>query len=228
MGVKISSISLGFDQCYLVRSGGVILVDAGAPGKGKNLLRVMEKAGISAQELRLVIITHGHWDHIGSAGQIKDLTGAAIAMHEREVHWLENSLTPLSPGVTAWGRAFGSVLKLFMPFVKIEAAVVDIRFDDEDFPLSPYGIPGKVIHTPGHSSGSVSVLLDSGEVFVGDLAMNRFPLRLTPGLPIFAQSEEAVRKSWRRLLDEGARTIYPAHGKPFSADVIRRILGEEL
>ena len=59
--------------------------------------------------------------------------------------------------------------------------------------LAGYGIPGKIIYTPGHSMGSVSVLLDNGEAFVGDLAMNEFPLRLSPGLPIFAEDMEKRR-----------------------------------
>lgn len=72
--------------------------------------------------------------------------------------------------------------------------------------------------------GSVSVLLETGEAFVGDLAMNKLPLRLTPGLPIFAENVPKMTESWQVLLNEGARRIYPAHGKSFSIDVIRRIL----
>jgi glyoxylase-like metal-dependent hydrolase (beta-lactamase superfamily II) len=67
-------------------------------------------------------------------------------------------------------------------------------------------------------------LLDTGEAFVGDLAMNRFPLRLSPGLPIFAEDQAAVVESWRSLLDQGATTVYPAHGKPFPAEVIRKAI----
>ena len=72
----------------------------------------------------------------------------------------------------------------------------------------------------------MSILFDSGEVFVGDLAMNRLPLRLTPGLPIFAVDVEKVKESWRRLLDRGARYVYPAHGKPFPAEVMRKTLAK--
>ena len=61
--------------------------------------------------------------------------------------------------------------------------------------------------------------------FVGDLAMNRFPLRLSPGLPIFAENPDALVESWERLLNEGATTVYPAHGKPFPAEIIRRAIG---
>ncbi len=171
-----------------------------------------------------MVITHGHWDHIGSAKEIKESTGAKIAIHDCEAHWLEESLTPLSPGVTAWGRIFYAMHKKFMPFIKIPAVDVDIRLGDEEFSLREYGILGRVIHTPGHSYGSVSVLLDSGQAFVGDAAMNRLPLRLTPGLPIFAVDQVLLKQSWRLLLEEGAREIYPAHGKPFSADILREII----
>ena len=90
--------------------------------------------------------------------------------------------------------------------------------------LNIIGISGKVIYTPGHSSGSVSVLLDSGEAFVGDMAMNKFPLRFSPGMPIYAENIQSLLDSWQTLLDEGVKTVFPAHGDPFSADIIRKEL----
>ena len=87
-----------------------------------------------------------------------------------------------------------------------------------------YGIPGKVIYTPGHSWGSVSVLMDSGEAFVGDLAMNMLPMRLNPGLPVFGDDFQIIKKSWRKLLDMGAKTVYPAHGKSFPVEILYKDL----
>ena len=103
-------------------------------------------------------------------------------------------------------------------------AKVDIALGDEEFSLAPFGISGKVLYTPGHTLGSVSVLLDSGNAFVGDLAMNGIPFHFRPGLPIFAEDLELVKRSWRLLLDQGAKVIYPGHGKPFRADIISRLV----
>jgi glyoxylase-like metal-dependent hydrolase (beta-lactamase superfamily II) len=187
-------------------------------------LRALESQGLPANDVRLVVLTHGHWDHIGSAAEIKSATGANIAMHRAEVPWLENSLKPLSPGVTVWGKILAAVHRPFMPLINVPAARVDTLLDDRPCPLQEYGIPGQIIHTPGHSPGSVSLLLESGEAFVGDLAMNKLPLRLSPGLPIFADDQDAVISSWKTLLDRGAETIYPAHGKPFAASVIANLI----
>jgi glyoxylase-like metal-dependent hydrolase (beta-lactamase superfamily II) len=64
-------------------------------------------------------------------------------------------------------------------------------------------------------------VLDSGDAIVGDLATNRMPLRLRPGLPIFAEDMAQVKCSIEKLLAAGVKTIYPAHGKPFPADVLK-------
>jgi len=184
----------------------------------------MEKIGVKPEEIRLLLLTHGHFDHIGGAKEIKEITGAKIALHASEREWLEKSQKPMPPGVTPWGRFMCKTIKLFLPLIKIPAANVDIVLGDQDLPLSPYGIEGKAVHTPGHSPGSVSVLLESGQAFVGDMAMNTLPLRWGPGLPIFAEDMATLRKSWQKLLDQGASLVYPAHGNPFPAEVIRRAL----
>lgn len=224
MGINIYPIPLGFDHCYIIQDKGTIMIDGGAPKQAKEFAKAMEKISIKPQDIQLMIMTHGHWDHIASAKEIKEITGAKIAMHEREKDWLEKSLKPMPPGVTTWGHIFSKIITMFLPLIHIPGTHVDVVLGDEEFPLEEYGIPGKIIYTPGHSSGSVSVLLETGDAFVGDLAMNKFPLRLSAGLPIFAEDWQKVEESWKLLLDQGAKTIYPAHGDSFSADIIRDAL----
>jgi len=212
---RIHTIHMGFDQAYLVVDEGVILIDGGAPGKIAALEKELARVDVAPTDIRLIVITHGHWDHIGSARAIRELTGAEIAMHGSDAYLLEEGIVRLSPGISPWGRLFVKAHQLFLPFIKIEPCDVDIRIGDEGMDLGEYGIPGKVVHTPGHSHGSLSVLLGTGQAFVGDLAMNRLPLRASPGLPIFAVDEKQVRDSWQKLIAAGATEFWPAHGKPF-------------
>jgi hydroxyacylglutathione hydrolase len=185
MSVNIYPVILGFDHCYIVRDEGTIMVDGGAPKKAKEFTKSIKKLSIKPGDIQILILTHGHWDHIGSAKEIKELTGAKIAMHEREKEWLEKSLKPLPPGVTPWGHVFKGIMTMFIYLVHIPSTEVDVVLGNEERSLGQYGIAGKVIHTPGHSSGSVSIVLEKGDTFVGDLAMNKFPLQLSLGLPTF-------------------------------------------
>ena len=95
---------------------------------------------------------------------------------------------------------------------------------DEGLSLAEYGIPGKVIHTPGHTPGSVSVLLETGEAFVGCMAHNIRMFTLRPNLPIYAENIEQIKVGWKVLIDEGVKMIYPGHGKAFPVEKIKKYL----
>lgn len=218
MAINIYPIPMGFDTVYALRGEGVILIDGGDPHKMANFTRGVERVSSKPEEIRLIVLTHGHWDHIGSATDIKDFTGAKVLMHQRDMHLLDDIHPSQPPGFTLWGKVIIALLKLYTNLIRIPTFEVAIIAGDEEISLVEYGIPGKVVYTPGHSWGSVSVLLDSGEAFVGDLAMNMFPMRLTPGLPIFGDDILIVKKSWQKLMDMGAKMVYPAHGKPFPVE----------
>jgi hydroxyacylglutathione hydrolase len=224
MRVSIHPIGLVDSVCYLIRSERSILIDTGVPGKAKGIVQALESLAVQPEEIPLILITHGHWDHMGSAKAIKEITGGKIAMHEREKDRLEKSLKLLPRGVTLWGRIIMGLAAMRIASVDIPATDVDVVLGDEEFSLAEYGVPGKVLYTPGHTMGSVSVLLETGDAIVGDLAMNGPPMRIGPGLPIVAEDMPRVKESWKLLLEEGAERIYPGHGKPFSAEVIRRAL----
>jgi len=224
MPTEIHKLSLGICNCYLIKDEGLILVDTGTPNQGKTFLKKLKKLSIEPNDISLILLTHGHWDHIGSANELKRLTGARVAVNHREKDWVELALKPLPPGVTVWGKIMTLISRAYVPLVRFPGTHVDLALEDKQFSLESYGIRGRVLHTPGHSPGSASLLLDSGDAFVGDLVANGLPSRFGPGLPVVAENIDAVRESWHLLLNEGAKRIYPAWGKPFPATVLEKLL----
>ena len=224
MNTGIHRLPLGMCNCFVIRQEGTVLVDAGPPNQADRLRRLLAGLSIEPRDIRLVLLTHGHWDHIGSVAAVRDLTGVRVAINHREKDWVEQALKPLPPGNGIFGGLWAVLMKVMVRGVSFPPAPVDLVLGDEDFPLGSLGIKGTILHTPGHSAGSMSLLLDNGAAFVGDLAMNGLPLRIGPGMPPLADDASVVKASWRLLLERGASTIYPAHGKPFDAKVLERAL----
>ena len=224
MEISIYPIHMGLNTVYAVKGEGVILIDGGFPHRLAHFKDGLAKALIQPEEIKLIILTHGHWDHIGSTRDIKQLTGAKVLMHEKDMHFLAEVKQTSRTGFTLWGKIMSTLETLTSHLIHIPTFEVDIVAGNEELSLSEYGIPGRLICTPGHTWGSVSVLLDTGEAFVGCLAMNLFPLRLNPGLPIWGDDIQLVKNSWKKLLEMGAETVYPAHGEPFPAQVMSKLV----
>ncbi|MFI5166061.1 MAG: MBL fold metallo-hydrolase [Thermoanaerobaculales bacterium] len=221
MPASIANLGRGFTNTYLVRDAGAVLIDPGVAWSARALVRKLTRIESDLKGLRLILATHGHFDHIGAAASLHEATGAPVAIHRGDAEWLATGQWEWPRGVTRWGKILRTILAPFMHRLgAVRPLQPDLVIEDEGLDLVPYGVPGKVVHTPGHSPGSISVLLESGEAFVGDLAMNGLPLTLKPAFGIFAHQPELVPASWRRLLDLGARTIYPAHGRPFPAEAL--------
>lgn len=224
MTLDIYSKRVGINRCYVIKADGCIMIDTGPPQSGQAIENWLGTIDINPQEIQLIVLTHGHADHVGSALRVKEFTGARIALHENDKYMYEDGQVVWPSGASTWGNISRYILKPLAPIFRFSGSEVDVVIKDEGLSLSEYGIPGKIIHTPGHTLGSVSVVLDTGEAFVGCMTHNSLPFRLRPGLPIFAEDLSKVKDSWRLLLDEGAKTIYPAHGNSFSVKEILEVL----
>ncbi|MGD0754090.1 MAG: MBL fold metallo-hydrolase [Bacteroidales bacterium] len=225
MKLEIFRIKLGLNSCYLIRGKDVVMVDGGMPDKLKLFKSELLKLEIQPSEIKLIVLTHSHFDHCGSAREIRNLTGAKVAIHESEKTYLENGGMLIPKGVNIYGKITQPLLFPFFKKISFPKFIPDILITDKPYSLSMYGIDGNIIYTPGHTKGSISVILDSGEGFVGCMAHNGLPFRIHPGLPIYAQDIESVKKCWKILIDKGVKMIYPGHGKPFPAEVMKKSLG---
>jgi hydroxyacylglutathione hydrolase len=224
MSSDIFSLKLGINSCYIIRGKTSIMIDSGMPNKLRVFKRRLGRLYINPEEIKLLVLTHSHFDHAGSAKAIGELTGAKIVIHESERSFLENSEFAIIKGIDSWGKISLAVLSPFFKRISFPKVKADICINEKEYPLYEYGIDGKILHTPGHTQGSLSVLLDTGEAFVGCLAHNGLPFRINPGLPIYAQDLNRVKESWKLLINKGAKLIFPGHGNPFSVEIIRKEL----
>jgi len=223
--MEIHCIRMGlFTNCFVVRGDqGTILVDAGFPNRQSHFCRALHRLGIQPGEIQLIVATHGHADHVGSLQAIKKQTTATVAIHQADSYLVRQGIVVVPPAVTAWGGFLSLLFRAFSFLGRFDPVEPEVIIEGE-LSLEEFGIRGNIIPTPGHTPGSVSVVLENGEAFVGDLAVNAFPMGMGLGIPAVAESVRDIYLSWEKLLSAGATMIYPAHGTPFPADKLRKKL----
>ncbi|MFC1888396.1 MBL fold metallo-hydrolase [Thermodesulfobacteriota bacterium] len=220
-------IQLGNANAWLLEGqDGYLLVDAGVPRKEGILFSRLREEGIDPGLIRLIVITHVHYDHVGSLAAILEECRCPVAVHETEADLLREGTVVIPPG-TRWfsrpGLGIARKTPLLKSLLRFRAVEPDILVRDA-MSLDEFGFSDRILHTPGHTYGSVSVLSERGEAVVGDLVSNDWPFRMGPIFNPFGEDGAMMLDSWERLIREGARTILPSHGKPFPVEKLKQVL----
>jgi len=221
---QIHTVSIGAFNRYLVGDERWILVDTGIPHTAGRVSRTLTRLRIEPRQVGLILLTHGHIDHAGSARALQMWTGAKVAIHERDRAWVEEGRVTVPRMWSRAGRIAALPVEWIARRMSFPPVCADVVIGDDGLSLEEYGIHGRVIPTPGHTWGSVSLLLDSGEAFVGDLggmAGSGGRARIPPA----GDDPQQMFASWKRLFDAGVTTIYPGHGPSLPASTMRAALG---
>jgi len=210
----VRTIPLGRVNAFLIRGTRPVLVDTGLPGSDERILAVLKEEGYNFRDLGLIIITHVHTDHFGSAVAISAKTGAPVLVHADEAGSLAagNGLQPVP--VSLVGSVFSLLIGRETPHP--ELAVDPAYRVTGPYRLDAFGIDGEVVPAPGHTRGSLAVRLATGEYIVGDLLMGLFPAH-HPRFPVFAEDMGALAESLHSMIAMRPGIVYTGHGGPFTA-----------
>jgi len=203
----IERIRISYANCYLLSGeGGAILIDSCNYKDGPKILK-----RIRDKNVKLILLTHGHFDHVASAKYLSKRLNVPIAMSEKDLPIIGKGEASILHGTTALGKVFSFFSKPVLKRAAYSVFEPDVLLT-EGQDLSEYGVKAHIIELPGHTKGSVGVLTDDGSIIVGDAMFNI----LRPTVARIFEDEETMRRSVAKIKDSGAKTIYFGHGKPIS------------
>ncbi len=203
--MQVHPISCGLGIAFLIETDqGLYLIDSGSPGQQDRVLAKMRELGRT--DLKLIWITHAHYDHYGSAAGLRKLTGAKIGVHPADAESMINGQSPLG----TW-HSYGFIYPVAQSIVSrmnpLPATPPDFTLEDSQT-HEPFGLNAVVLHTPGHTPGHTCLLLEDGTAFTADL-IGSFPRLRLQGL--LATDWSQLPGSLGRLQAAQPEWIYTGH-----------------
>ncbi len=203
--ISVKRIKGGTDNCYVVaKDNTAILIDTASRA---NLDMVIEEC--DKYEMKLIVLTHVHFDHAENAAELSRRYNIPVAIHKSDEELFESfDKQPLkSYGLV--GFVVLGLSKKVLRNTKVEKPE-NLIYVAEGDDLSSYGINANIIELPGHTYGSIGIDVEEKHLFVGDELDNW----ITPGVGHLYNDPDAIRKSAKKIEKLGDRIVYYGHGKP--------------
>jgi len=224
--ITISILPFGMVNAHLLRSeAGCILIDTGIVGSERKIGKVLARHGLAFRDIKLIVMTHAHTDHAGSAAQVRTLSGAPILAHQDDADFYSRK-EPMT--YCATGRVGKLFVRTPVPHQPYEGFVPDLMMTNGDtVNLLDFGIDGIVRHTGGHTPGSIAVELSSDDMMVGDLIASGIliggMIRKARAIrPPFEDDPATVSRELIRMVEQGGKRFHMGHGGPLEvAEVLR-------
>ncbi|BBH63669.1 hydrolase [Actinoplanes sp. OR16] len=207
----VFEIRLGYVNVHVVvTDDGLVLVDTGLPRRAPAIERALRGIRRSLGEVRTVLVTHHHPDHVGSLAEVKRRSGARLIAHAADAPHITGAF-PATPPAGLLGKLVGRLIGDVEP-VKLDQLVAD-----EAEPLPGF----TALHTPGHTRGHLSFLLDrdGGILFAGDAAGSRGGRVTPPPGPVTADPAEAL-SSMKRLAERQFEHAVFGHGRAVTGHAV--------
>jgi glyoxylase-like metal-dependent hydrolase (beta-lactamase superfamily II) len=220
-GLVVRQLLGGRSNVFLVTGDGAsILVDTSWNQAWKPLQSRLEGLGFDGSgTLAALVLTHTHFDHAANAARLHQRYHVPVIVHRCEAEYLQAGDSPLPLGTTVFTRwVTPRLTRGVRRFFRYSPAAPDILVD-ETFDLRPLGIEADLLHTPGHSPGSISLIVGGEVALVGDAMYGVVP---GSAFPPFAADARQLVESWASLLNTGCQVFLPSHGGAVTRPVVEQ------
>ncbi|MEN6292255.1 MAG: MBL fold metallo-hydrolase [Methanobacterium sp.] len=207
----------GRSNSFLINSqNNYILIDTGRANSWEKLSSKLDEI-LGKNKLSCLILTHTHFDHVENAVKIKEKYKSTIIIHQSELEYIMQGNSPLPKGSNlATGFMVNVLGKKLQSKYQYEKVNPDIIVG-EKYDLIDFGFNAYIIHTSGHSKGSMSIIIDNEIAIVGDAMFGIFGNSIYPP---FADDPDTMVKSWNKLINTNCDLFLPGHGKEISRKLL--------
>ena len=192
---------------YISDKNEISIIDSGMPGNANKILSQISELDISFDKIKHIILTHADIDHMGSVADLKNATGALVAIHENEVSYLLGEKMRKLEGLR--GRVIGLIFRILFKFIKTKRIIPDITLKEGDF------IGGlEVIYSPGHTEGSISLYSAATGLFSGDAIITDINSNIKGFKNRSASDALEAAKTINKIKQLKFEILLPGHGSP--------------